>query len=125
MRTYFYKTNCTSDYGERGARAAVSTLDRDAWAQVLACIGEQFTDGDEVNGIAVVIRSRGDRIELWSRTASNEAAQVRGKAVQLPHPSKQVGLLGTTGLAPCLCNVGSQGDGLLGRVFRSNLVFLN
>lgn len=46
-------------------------------SQVLACIGEQFTDGDEVNGIAVVIRARGDRIELWSRTASNEAAQVR------------------------------------------------
>lgn len=45
--------------------------------QVLACIGEQFTDGDEINGIAVVIRARGDRIELWTRTASNEAAQVR------------------------------------------------
>ncbi len=55
---------------------------------MLACIGEQFTDGDEVNGIAVVIRSRGDRIELWSRTASNEAAQVRGKAVQLSRPGK-------------------------------------
>ncbi|KAG2436788.1 hypothetical protein HXX76_006312 [Chlamydomonas incerta] len=49
----------------------------DAWwlNTVLACIGEQFTDGDEVNGIAVVIRARGDRIELWSRTSSNEAAQ--------------------------------------------------
>ncbi|EFJ40525.1 eukaryotic translation initiation factor 4E [Volvox carteri f. nagariensis] len=49
----------------------------DAWwlNSVLACIGEQFTDGDEINGIAVVIRTRGDRIELWTRTASNEAAQ--------------------------------------------------
>jgi hypothetical protein len=45
--------------------------------QVLACIGEQFTDGDEVCGIAVNIRPKGDRIELWTKTASNEAAQVR------------------------------------------------
>ena len=49
-------------------------------AQVLACIGEQFTEGDEIHGIAVVIRGRGDRIEMWTRTASNEAAQVRMKA---------------------------------------------
>ena len=44
-------------------------------SQVLGCIGEQFTEGDEVCGIAVNIRPKGDRIELWTRTASNEAAQ--------------------------------------------------
>ena len=44
--------------------------------QVLACIGEQFTEGEEVCGIAVNIRPKGDRIELWTRTAANEAAQV-------------------------------------------------
>lgn len=45
--------------------------------QVLACIGEQFTEGDEVCGVAVNIRGKGDRIELWTKTASNEAVQVR------------------------------------------------
>ena len=45
-------------------------------AQVLACIGEQFTEGDEVCGAAVNIRAKGDRIELWTKTASNEAVQV-------------------------------------------------
>lgn len=45
--------------------------------QVLACIGEQFTEGDEVCGVAVNIRGKGDRIDLWTKTAANEAAQVR------------------------------------------------
>ena len=44
--------------------------------QVLACIGEQFTGGEEVCGIAVNIRPKGDRIELWTKTAANEAEQV-------------------------------------------------
>lgn len=44
--------------------------------QVLACIGEQFTEGDEICGVAVNIRGKGDRIELWTKTASNEAVQV-------------------------------------------------
>lgn len=49
----------------------------DAWwlNSVLACIGEQYTDGDEVCGVAVNIRNKGDRIELWTKTASNEAVQ--------------------------------------------------
>jgi hypothetical protein len=47
------------------------------YLQVLACIGEQFSEGDEVCGVAVNIRPKGDRIELWTKTASNEAAQVR------------------------------------------------
>lgn len=50
----------------------------DAWwlNAVLGCIGEQFSDGDEVNGIAVNIRMKGDRIDLWTKTASNEALQM-------------------------------------------------
>jgi len=49
----------------------------DAWwlNGVLACIGEQFSEGEEICGIAVNIRPRGDRIELWTKTASNEALQ--------------------------------------------------
>lgn len=45
--------------------------------QVLAAIGEQFSEGEEICGVAVNVRGRGDRVDLWTRTASNEAAQVR------------------------------------------------
>lgn len=50
----------------------------DAWwlNAVLACIGEQFAEGDEVCGVAVNLRPKGDRIDLWTKTASNEAVQV-------------------------------------------------
>eukprot|EP00967_Tisochrysis_lutea_P097767 scaffold143748_cov19-Tisochrysis_lutea.AAC.1 len=50
-----------------------------ACMQVLACIGEQFTEGEEICGVAVNVRAKGDRIELWTKTAANEAKQV-GKA---------------------------------------------
>eukprot|EP00955_Chlamydomonas_euryale_P046781 353504-Chlamydomonas_euryale.AAC.8 len=43
---------------------------------VLAAIGEQFDDYGEVCGVVVNIRPKGDRVELWTRTAANEAAQV-------------------------------------------------
>jgi translation initiation factor 4E len=67
----------------------------DAWwlNAVLGCIGEQFTDGDEINGIAVNIRMKGDRVDLWTKTASNEALQTTiGKQFkQLLDISGQVG----------------------------------
>ncbi|KAF8064643.1 EIF4E1 [Scenedesmus sp. PABB004] len=49
----------------------------DAWwlHAVLACIGEQFDEGDEVCGVTVNIRAGKDRIELWTKTAANEALQ--------------------------------------------------
>ncbi|KAL6747643.1 eukaryotic initiation factor [Haematococcus lacustris] len=49
----------------------------DAWwlNSALACIGEQFPEGDEICGVAVNIRNKGDRIELWTKTSSNEAVQ--------------------------------------------------
>ena len=43
---------------------------------MLACIGEQFEEGDEVCGVTVNIRAGKDRVELWSKTAANEAVQV-------------------------------------------------
>lgn len=42
----------------------------------MACIGEQFTEGDEICGIVVNVRARQDRLCMWTKTASNEAAQV-------------------------------------------------
>lgn len=44
---------------------------------VLACIGEQFEHGEEICGIGCCVRNGKDRIELWTKTASNEAMQAR------------------------------------------------
>lgn len=44
--------------------------------QMMACIGEQFTEGDEICGVVVNVRARQDRLCMWTKTASNEAAQV-------------------------------------------------
>ena len=44
-------------------------------AQLLACIGEQFTEGDEVCGIVVNVRAKQDKLCIWTKTAANEAAQ--------------------------------------------------
>lgn len=40
-------------------------------------VGEQFTEGDEVCGVVVSVRNKQDRVALWTKTASNEAAQAR------------------------------------------------
>ncbi|MEW5301894.1 MAG: hypothetical protein WDW36_004720 [Sanguina aurantia] len=58
-------------------RGGSSKQQIDAWwlNSVMATIGEQFTEGDEICGVAVNIRQKGDRIEMWTRTSSNEAAQ--------------------------------------------------
>ena len=48
-----------------------------AWLHLLlAMIGEQFAESDEVCGAVVSIRGRGDRMALWTKTASNEAGQI-------------------------------------------------
>ena len=44
--------------------------------QLLAMIGEQFEEGDEICGAVVSVRKAGDKIAIWTKTASNEAAQV-------------------------------------------------
>eukprot|EP00249_Psilotum_nudum_P004651 c18158_g2_i1 orf=188-835(+) len=53
-----------------------STLDAYWLHTLLAMIGEQFDEGDEVCGAVVNVRGRQDKIALWTKTASNEAAQV-------------------------------------------------
>jgi translation initiation factor 4E len=65
---------CWTANAPRGATNPRAVLD--AWwlHAVLACIGEQFTEGHEICGVTVNIRQGGkDRIELWTRTAANEA----------------------------------------------------
>lgn len=44
--------------------------------KLLAMIGEQFDHGDEICGAVVNVRSRQDKIAIWTKNASNEAAQV-------------------------------------------------
>lgn len=44
--------------------------------QLLGAIGEQFEDPDEICGCVINIRNKQDRINIWTKTASNESAQV-------------------------------------------------
>lgn len=39
-------------------------------------IGEQFDHGDEICGAVVNVRIKQEKIALWTKNASNEAAQV-------------------------------------------------
>lgn len=42
----------------------------------MALIGEQFEDSDDICGVVASVRARQDKVALWTKTASNEAAQV-------------------------------------------------
>lgn len=66
---------------------------------MLACIGEQFEEGDEVCGVTVNIRNGKNRIEMWTKTAANEALQVRGCNSSLSR----------AGAGACLCLAHVQG----------------
>lgn len=44
--------------------------------QLMALIGEQFDESEEICGVVASVRQRGDKLALWTRTASNEAVQV-------------------------------------------------
>lgn len=43
---------------------------------LLACIGEQFPDADEICGCVVSIRKSQDKIALWTRNAQNSEAVI-------------------------------------------------
>lgn len=43
------------------------------WA-VLACIGETFLSPDDVCGVVVSVRKAGDRVQIWTKDATNEQA---------------------------------------------------
>nr|GEX96598.1 EIF4E [Tanacetum cinerariifolium] len=43
---------------------------------LLAMIGEQFDHGNEICGAVVNVRSRQEKIALWTKNAVNEAAQM-------------------------------------------------
>lgn len=57
----------------RGGKAGLDQL----WLNtLLAMIGEQFDEGDEICGAVASVRARQEKIALWTRTATNEAAQM-------------------------------------------------
>ena len=41
----------------------------------MAVVGEQFEDPNEINGVVVNLRGR-TRVQLWTRTADDQATQV-------------------------------------------------
>jgi translation initiation factor 4E len=50
----------------------------DAWLYtVLAVIGEEFTDGEEICGIVLSPRAKEIRLSIWTRTAKDETTQRR------------------------------------------------
>lgn len=42
----------------------------------MACIGEHFTEGEDICGVVVNIRGKQDRLSIWTRTSSDESIQV-------------------------------------------------
>nr|AKL79684.1 eukaryotic translation initiation factor iso4E [Vasconcellea goudotiana] len=47
------------------------------WLETLmALIGEQFDEADEICGVVASVRQKQDKISLWTKTAANEAAQM-------------------------------------------------
>ncbi|KAK9053736.1 hypothetical protein SSX86_024810 [Deinandra increscens subsp. villosa] len=47
------------------------------WLETLmALIGEQFEDADEICGVVASVRQRQDKLSLWTKNAANEAAQM-------------------------------------------------
>ncbi|PWA75407.1 eukaryotic translation initiation factor (iso) 4E [Artemisia annua] len=46
------------------------------WSETLmALIGEQFDDADEICGVVASVRQRQDKLSLWTKNAANETAQ--------------------------------------------------
>ncbi|KAK7243038.1 hypothetical protein RIF29_37822 [Crotalaria pallida] len=54
-------------------RANLDTM----WLETLmALIGEQFDDAEDICGVVASVRQRQDKLSLWTKTAANEAAQM-------------------------------------------------
>ncbi|VVA16172.1 PREDICTED: eukaryotic [Prunus dulcis] len=55
------------------SKASLDTM----WLETLmALIGEQFDEADEICGVVASVRQRQDKLALWTRNAANEAAQM-------------------------------------------------
>jgi len=78
-------------------------LDRLWLWTLLACVGEAFDDENDICGAVISLRKGGDKIALWTRSSSNEAATKRiGRAFKaaLELPDDQV--IGYQSHADCI-----------------------
>ncbi|XP_038982341.1 eukaryotic translation initiation factor-like isoform X2 [Phoenix dactylifera] len=53
-----------------------ATLDTMWLETLMALIGEQFDENEEICGVVASVRQRQDKLALWTKTASNEAVQM-------------------------------------------------
>ncbi|GAB2227510.1 hypothetical protein Droror1_Dr00009332 [Drosera rotundifolia] len=53
-----------------------ATLDNMWLESLMALIGEQFDESEEICGVVASVRQRQDKLSLWTRNASNEALQM-------------------------------------------------
>jgi hypothetical protein len=51
--------------------------------QLMALIGEQFDEPDDICGVVASVRQRQDKLALWTKAAANEAAQVLSLSLSL------------------------------------------
>lgn len=65
------------------ARSQKSTLDRTWLYLILAVIGEQFRDSEEICGCVVSIRAQACRIAMWVRSADRNAFMSIGNQIKL------------------------------------------
>lgn len=42
----------------------------------MALVGEQFDESEDICGVVASVRRSQDKLSLWTKTATNEAAQV-------------------------------------------------
>lgn len=62
-----------------------------AWAsfgQLMALVGEQFDDSEDICGVVASVRRSQDKLSLWTKTATNEAAQVSFRILLVLSSSK-------------------------------------
>ncbi|KAF3666059.1 Eukaryotic translation initiation factor isoform 4E-2 [Capsicum annuum] len=61
------------------------------WLETLmALVGEQFDDSEDICGVVASVRRSQDKLSLWTKTATNEAAQVGGiidQSIKNPYKS--------------------------------------
>lgn len=46
------------------------------FCQLLAMVGEQFDHGDDICGAVVNVRTKQEKISIWTKNGLNEASQV-------------------------------------------------
>ncbi|KAH9618834.1 hypothetical protein KSS87_006530 [Heliosperma pusillum] len=59
------------------AASGKTDLDKMWLETLMALIGEQFDEAEEICGVVASVRQRGDKLSLWTKNAANEAVQFK------------------------------------------------